>query len=195
MIVYKATHGNMTCTSGKGVFKYKVGEPATADGAKCGNTGLHACEYVIDCTRYYGLNGNNRFFKAVAEGDIAEDGTDTRIACTQLTLTQELTNRDIAREAMLYMARHQRRDGWQSKRYGIDINLVEAEMSEPDGIAIARGTDPQVRGCRGAHLGLIVETDGIIRAAKLVTVDGRIIRPGEWYTIERLKEIERSAQT
>ncbi len=194
MIVYKATRDNMTCTSGKGVFRYRLEVPATADGSKCGNTGLHACEYVIDCTTYYGLNGSNRFFKANAEGDIAEDGANTRIACTKLTLIQELTNRDIAREAMLYMARHPKRDGWRHKSHMIDIDLVAAEMSVSDGIAIARGEEPQVRGCKGSHLGLLMETDGQIKAAKLITVDGETIQPGIWYTVGMLEEMERRGQ-
>lgn len=195
MIVFKATHGDMTCTSGKGIFRYEIGVPATADNAKCGNTGLHACEYVIDCTGYYALGKGNRFFKAVAEGDIAEDGKDTRIACTRLTLIQELTNRDIAREAMLYMAGHPMRDGWKKKSNMIDIDLVAAEINVQDGIAIARGREPKVRGCTGAHLGLIAETDGKIRAARLFTVDGKIIRPGVWYTAEMLKDMEGRVRT
>ena len=70
------------------------------------DTGLHACEYVLDCTWYYEMGKYNRYFKAKAEGDIAEDGHETRIACTRLTLLKELTNRDIAKEAMLYMIHH-----------------------------------------------------------------------------------------
>lgn len=79
MTVFKATRGDMSCTMGKGAFFYHLGVPASADRSACGSAGLHACEYVLDCARYYKLGSGNRFFLAEARGDIAEDGCDTRI--------------------------------------------------------------------------------------------------------------------
>ena len=73
MIVFKATNNDMTCKPGQGI-QYQLGVPATAERSQCASTGLHACEYVLDCTWYYGLGAGNRYFKAKAEGDIAEDG-------------------------------------------------------------------------------------------------------------------------
>lgn len=195
MIVYKATNNDMTCTMGHGTFRYQLGVPAVADRSKCGSSGLHACEYVLDCTWYYGLGRNNRYFKADAEGDIAEDGHDTRIACTKLTLLQELTNRDIAKEAMLYMMHHPRRDDWKTSSCMVQVNEDIAEIMTMDGIAIARGTHPKVRGCTGAHLGLIREENGKITAAKIFDVDGAYILPGVWYTLEDLAEAERRQQS
>ena len=147
MIVYKATNNDMTCTMGHGIFQYQLGVPATAEKSKCGDTGLHACEYVLDCARYYGLGRDHRYFKAKAEGDIAEDGSNTRIACTRLTLLKELTNRDIAKEAMLYMIHHPRRDNWEASNLMVQVKENTAEIRIPDGIAIARGIHPKVSGC------------------------------------------------
>lgn len=191
MIVFKATDGNMTC---RGTFVYQLGVPATAERSKCADSGLHACEYVLDCTTYYSLERGNRFFKAKAEGDIAEDGRDTRIACTRLTLIRELTNYDIAKEAMLYMLHHPHRSGWQKGGCMLQVGEQTAEIKVPDGIAIARGSSPRVSGCIGAHLGLIKEQDGKIVAAKLFTVDGKNILPGIWYTLGTLEEAERRQQ-
>ena len=151
MIVYKATNNDMTCTMGQGTFQYQLGVPATAEKSKCGDTGLHACEYVLDCARYYGLGRDHRYFKAKAEGDIAEDGSNTRIACTRLTLLKELTNRDIAKEAMLYMIHHPRRDNWEASNLMVQVKENTAEIRIPDGIAIARGIHPKVSGCDGAR--------------------------------------------
>lgn len=184
MTVFKATRSDMSCTMGEGTFRYQLGVPASADGSKCGRTGLHACEYVLDCTRYYSLGGGNRFFLAEAGGDIAEDGTDTRIACTELTLVQELTNRGIAAQAMLYMVRHPKREGWEAKRASLEAAADRAEAMLPDGIAIARGERPVARGAAGAHLGLVREADGEIVDARLVTVGRNGIRPDTWYTVE-----------
>lgn len=194
MIVYKATNNDMTCTMGQGTFQYQLGVPATAERSKCADSGLHACEYVLDCTTYYSLGCGNRFFKAAAAGDIAEDGTNTRIACTRLTLKKELDNRDIAREAMLYMVHHPRRDGWQKIGSVLQVKEQTASIDAPDGIAIARGNVPKVSGCIGSHLGLIKEQNGKIVAAKLFDVDGKNILPGIWYTLDTLAEAERRQQ-
>lgn len=183
MRVYKATRADMTCTSGRGKFQYALNVPATAEESKCASTGLHACEYVLDCTGYYGLGRGNRFFVAEAEGDIAEDGIDTRISCTKLTLLAELDNKQIAREAMLYMMKHPKRENWQKSGNLLMVAADEAHMGWEDGIAIARGPEPRVKGCAGAHIGWIREIDGQITNAYLLTVQGPI-KPDTWYTIE-----------
>lgn len=187
MKVYKATDADMTCHMGKGIFQYHLGISEKADASKCGATGLHACEYVLDCLAYYSLGNGHRFFEAEATGDIAEDGTNTRISCTELTLTRELTNRDIAREAIRYMIKHPKREGWQHSSVGVAVAPEEAEVKVRDGVAIARGISPRVKGYEGAHLGWIKETPDGIQAAKIMTVAGPI-KPDTWYTIEEAEE-------
>lgn len=194
MKVYKATNADMTCHMGAGTFRYHLGIPAKADASRCGNTGLHACEYVLDCLTYYSLGGGHRFFEAEASGDIAEDGVNTRISCTELTLVRELSNRDIAREAMQYIVKHPRREGWQHRSLRASVAAEEAEAKDKDGIAIARGLQPRVKGCAGAHLGWIKETPGGIRAARLLTVGGPI-KPDTWYTIEEAEKAIREGKT
>ena len=184
MTVFKATKGDLSCTMGKGTFFYHLGVPATADSSACGSTGLHACEYVLDCTGYYSLGTGNRFFLAQASGDIAEDGQDTRIACTELVLVQELTNREIAAHALLYMVKHPRRRGWETQRFMAEACRDRAKAIYPDAIAIARGECPAAKGVMGSHLGLIREVYGEITDARLLTVGRNGIRPDTWYTVE-----------
>lgn len=191
MKVFKATGPDMTCHLGDGIFQYVLGVPSRADKSKCGGTGLHACENVADCIRYYDLGCGNRFFEAEAAGNFSEDGQNTRIACTKLTLIRELTTCDIAREIIFYMRDHPRRENWKFRRHRIDVDSESAEMAIKGGIAIARGKNPKVRGCEGAILGLVKEDDnGIIREgnSRLFTVAGHI-RPGVWYTLESADEI------
>lgn len=184
MLVFKATDADMSCHMGQGIFQYELGVPATAEASKCAGTGLHACEYVVDCLRYYALDANHRYFMAEAEGDIAEDGQNTRIACTKLTLTRELDRAGIAREAMKFMIKHPRREGWEYSGKNIKIAEGYACVTEPGGIAIARGSEPSVQGGVGTHIGLLQEEDGRIVEAKLchVTKDGPI-RPYQIYNL------------
>lgn len=189
MTVFKATNSKMECTMGSGTFRYALNVPATAGRSECGGTGLHACEYVLDCMLYYNLDGTNRFFLAEAEGDIAEDGENTRIACTKLTLLQELSHKMIAGQAMIYMVRHPRRNGWNRNGGMLAVTADKAYMPKADGIAIARGRNPQVKGSLGAHLGLLQENgEGRIMDAKLFTVDGRRYQADTWYTLESIRE-------
>lgn len=189
MTVYKATNRQMECVMGNGVFQYELNVPATAEQSFCGSTGLHACEYVLDCTIYYSLDGSHRFFLAEAEGDIAEDGQNTRISCTKLTLLRELNHRQIAGEAMIYIVKHPHRDGWHKNEAMLSVAADEATMNKRDGIAIARGLDPQVKGSIGAHLGLLQENEaGDIIDAKLFTVDGKRYLADTWYTLKTAKE-------
>lgn len=184
MTVFKATNEDMSCTMGEGKFFYRLGVPERAERSRCGSTGLHACEYVLDCTGYYRLGEGNRFFLAEASGDIAEDGCNTRIACTELTLVQELTCREIAAHAMLYMVKHPRRDGWEVEHSMVVAAKDLAQALFPDAIAIARGQRPVAWGVMGAHLGLLREVDGKITDARLLTVGKNGIKPGFWYTVE-----------
>ena len=93
---------------------------------------------------------------------------------------------------MLYMLRHPKREGWDRKTAMIHIASDRAEAAERDAIAIARGENPRVKGCLGAHLGLLVEKDGF-QAAKLFEVDGEQIPANEWISVKDLEELERRA--
>lgn len=180
MLVYKATKADMTCTMGDGTFQYKLNVPAHADSTKCGRRGLHACEYVLDCFRYYSLD--DRIFKAEAEGPIDEDGENTRIACERLTLTQELTRRDIVKEAIKYMVRHPERE-WEMDRYRIKVQKDKAE-GNGDGIVIARGKKPMARGKKGDILALVMEKEsGWFQRIAIGEIDGKNGKEGIWYSI------------
>lgn len=192
MKVYKATDSDMSCHMGKGRFQYVLGVPAKEEKSKCGDTGLHACEYVLDCATYYSIDNTHRFFEAEASGDIAEDGQNTRISCTELTLTRELCNKDIAREAMRFMIKHPKRSGWQHNRGMAVVAEESAAIGVKDGIAIARGENPRVKGSNGAHVGWIRETDAGITEARLMTVGG-VLKSETWYTIEEAEEAIRRA--
>ena len=180
MLVYKATKADMTCTMGDGTFQYALGIPAHADSTKCGNRGLHACEYVLDCFRYYSLD--DRIFKAEAEGPIDEDGKNTRIACEQLTLKKELTRRDIVEHAIIYMVRHPERD-WEMQQYRVKVEKNRAEGTG-NGIVIARGHRPIARGKKGDILGFIMELEkGWFIAVGCCEIDGKYGKEGVWYSI------------
>lgn len=94
IIAYKGMNADMTCR-GK---QYEVGKTYHEDKAVCCNAGMHACENQLDVLRYYPLSDGIRIFKVECGGDISrEDGKDTKLACTELTVEAEIKIADMVK--------------------------------------------------------------------------------------------------
>lgn len=188
MLAYKGFKSDLTCTFGRGTFQYQTGQTIKAEGSKAQHTGLHCAENPVECLRWYPLGGENRYFLVEAAGSIDElGGTDTQLACTEMTLLKELSLKEFAGHAMIYMVKHPLRD-WKRESRLLQIAEDEAEADE-NGIAIARGLHPKVKGKKGAVLGLIRDNGGLIEDAKLFTVEGEI-KPDTWYTLKDRHPVE-----
>ena len=94
IIAYKAMDKNMMCR-GK---QYEVGKTYHEDKADCCRAGMHACENPLDVLHYYPLSDGIRIFKVECGGDISrEDGKDTKLACTELTVEAEIKIADMVK--------------------------------------------------------------------------------------------------
>ena len=94
IIAYKAMDKNMQCR-GK---QYEVGKTYTEPEADCCRAGMHACENPLDVLHYYPLSDGIRIFKVECGGDISrEDGKDTKLACTELTVEAEIKIADMVK--------------------------------------------------------------------------------------------------
>lgn len=165
MIAYKGFTKELTSILGNGNKKtctFEPGQTSREESSKTARSGYHCCENPFECLVYYPMNGKNRFFKVEASGDIDEDESG-RIACTQITLLEELTPLRLALEGMKYMITHPDREKWQQRYDSVVVAPGEAEAQREQHIAIARGCNPRVKGPEGSILGLIKEdVDGII---------------------------------
>lgn len=189
MLAYKGFKSDLTCTFGRGTFQYQTGQTIKSEGSKAQHTGLHCAENPVECLRWYPLGGGNRYFLVEAAGSIDElGGTDTQLACTEMTLLKELSLKEFAGHAMIYMVKHPLRE-WKCDRRMLQIAEDEAEADGAGHIAIARGLHPKVRGKHGAVLGLIRDNGGLIEDAKLFTVEGEI-KPDTWYTLKDRQPVE-----
>lgn len=171
MIAYKGFTKDLWSRLGDGKeenCRFELGVKKTVSASKTARKGFHCCENPVECITYYDFDGNNRFFMVEAGGDIDEDEFG-RIACTEITLLQELTPLMFALECMKYMIAHQDREGWEkSGKHRVKIEKDSATAAGEGYIAIARGKDPKVKGQVGSILGLIKETEEGIVAAKLL---------------------------
>lgn len=189
MIAFKGFSPDLTARLGRGRYQFTPGKTEQENKSKTASCGFHCCEDPFDCLTYYNLQ-SDRFFMVEAAGSIDEDEKN-RIACTEITLLQELTTKQMAGYGMMYIIKHPKRSNWQKNRSGIVVDKEQAEAHAKNHIAIARGCKPRVKGVEGAILGLIMETaDGEIASAKLFTATRQ--QAGKWYTItenRKLKEI------
>jgi hypothetical protein len=194
MIAYKGFTKDLRSRLGDGKEEnccFVVGETKEVAESKTARNGFHCCENPFDCTTYYDLDGENRFFMVEAAGDIDEDDFG-RIACTKITLIKELTYTELALEGMKYIITHPDRDGWMSGKHRVMVQQDKAEATGEGYIAIARGSNPMVRGEKGSILGLIVENqEGTIINAKLFVADRQQAR--KWYTIDADRNLQEVA--
>ncbi len=159
-------------------YKFSETEPNITEEANCRNNGFHCAENPLDCLTYYPDWKNSVYYVVNAAGDLNEDGTDSKISCTELTLIRKLSITDFVLESLEYMRRHPLRE-WNSH---ISEEKAEANTSE---FAIARGKNPIVRGNLGTVLGMAWEKpeSSQIKAIKVIVIDGKIHKPDTWYNI------------
>ena len=190
MIAYKGFTETLYSRLGDGKKEncnFRIGETKTVPESKTVRNGFHCCENPFDCLTYYHFDGINRFFKVEAAGDIDEDDSQ-RIACTQITLLEELSPVKFAMEGMKYIINHPLREKWQQSHCGVKVMADYADSDKRGSIAIARGKAPVVMGVEGSILGLIVETDGEIKNCKLFVVSPE--QAGKRYRLNIHRELE-----
>lgn len=188
MIAYKGFTKELTAEYGKGRYRYEPGQTYIEEKSKTRSTGFHCAEYIFDCMNWYGMDGENRFFTVEAEGSIDEESGSSMVVCTQITLLKELTVKEIAGHAMMYMVRHPLRC-WKAKYENAIAEKDKAEARRRRSIAIARGAHPKVKGVEGSILGLVLEPEpGLIVQAKLFTA-GKEAKADMWYTLTAEREL------
>ena len=166
---------------------FTPGETKEVEASKTASCGFHCCENPFECLDWYSFNGQNRFFVVEAAGDVDEDDYE-RIACTKITLVEELTPLKFAMEGMRYIISHPAREKWQQSKSCVTVARDRAKAYGTGCIAIARGENPVVTGVEGSILGLIVETGGIITGAKLFVVTAE--QAGRSYTLGASRKLE-----
>lgn len=173
MIAYKGFAPDIRSVLGNGIKEkcsFSEGVTMEETESKTRKSGYHCCENPFECLTYYAFDGKNRFFKVDAGGDIDEDAQE-RIACTKITLLEELTPAGFALEGMKYMVTHMDRGKWQQDHGTVIVKPEEAEARKSGNIAIARGKNPRVKGKSGSILGLLKEDErGWAAQAKIFIV-------------------------
>lgn len=174
MRAFKAFNKNMTCTLGHGSYQYEEGKTYREDKAQAHETGFHCASYILDCFSYYPKSSSTIVCPVEASGDIDEDGSNTKISCTVMTIGKRMSCEEIVLEAIRYIAKHPR---FKDKHIHVD-------KAKDDYFCIVRGASPIAAGSKGTVLGLIKEnTRHKIQAVAIYKVNGRQYKAGHYYNI------------
>ena len=94
---YKGFNKDMTC---KG-FQYEEGKEYETDKAEVCETGFHACEYPLDCFKYYAPS-ESVFNEVEQDGEISRKGDDTKLASTKIKIGAKLNIAGLVKTAIEY---------------------------------------------------------------------------------------------
>lgn len=183
MIAYKGLEKDLTCRG----YQFYLDRINVTEYANCAKNGFHCAENPLDCLSYYDNWRSSVYYVVKAEGDIDEDGIDSKISCTHIRLVKELPMQDLLLHALGYMVRY------PGRKWNTRVKLEEGRSN--DGFVVVRGKNPRASGKMGDFLALAREGENTqeIQEVALFVVDGETYLPDIWYDVNG-KEMEREAE-
>lgn len=177
MIAYKGFNKDLQATMGKGIFQFEPGKTYEEKECKCAHNGFHCAEDPLCALGYYS-SMESRFFIVKADGDINQDGHESRISCTELTLLKEISRCELGAFACQYMAKYPEREN--KSRY---MQRDKGECHTKDDFLIVRGKNPMAAGVKGSYLFLVKEEKKSeeIHTIYPFFVDGEEIKENTYY--------------
>ena len=180
---YKMFNADLTCTMGNGTFQYEPGKWFEEPEANCVKNGFHCAANPLDCLNYYSWD-RSQCWIVVVDGDIDEDGTDTKISATRIKLVRRLDLKEFLMHALSFVVSH------PNLKDSNQVVRGSAKAAENDRFVIVRGKDPVAAGVKvGQYIGILVEEleSNTIAAAGLYQVDGTKIKPGVYYDVDGME--------
>ena len=206
---YKGFKKDMTC---KG-FQYEEGKEYETEKAECCETGFHACEYPLDCFNYYPPN-ESVFHEVEQNGELDRKGSNTKVASTKIKIGASINIAGIVKAAIEYTTQRAKKENGSDKDYGASSATGNCGASsatgykgassaeDKDSVAVAWGYHGKAKGVIGSFL-VLADWEGdednywtqdlwTLKGAKMVQVDGKIIKENTWYTMVNgeIKEVE-----
>ena len=210
IIAYKGMDSGMQCRG----MQYEVGKEFSVDGdIKCCGNGLHACEQPLDVFGYYAPGTGARYFRVEQSGDMARDGSDSKVASRKMRVEEEIGIPGLAKAHIEYVKAHTTSEHTDPERatagsygaatagdsgaatagfrgaatagsYGAANSRGSTSVGK-NGIACARGNNVRVKGGIGAVLVIAEErqTNYNIAHWKAVVVDGTAVKADTWYRL------------
>ena len=179
-IAYKAFNADLTCTMGKGVFQYEPGKWYEEPEANCVKNGFHCAANPLDTLDYYYNWDSNQYWLVEVEGDMDEDGSDTKISATRIRLLRRLSIVEFITHAVSYIVEH------PHLNMNCRVKKQNSKANPHDKFVFVRNEAPAAMAANeGQYLVILKDDeDGEVQAAALYLVDGKEMFPGVWYNVE-----------
>ena len=100
MKAYKAFKNAMTCRD----FQYEEGKEYHEERALCCDTGFHACEYPLDCFKYY-EPADSVYHEVEQTGDIDKSECDSKVASTEIKIGAKIGIPGLVQAAIEYTSK------------------------------------------------------------------------------------------
>ena len=207
IISYKGFKQDMTCRD----FQYKEGESYEEPSAKACECGFHACEYPLDCLRCYYPN-ESVYHVVEQSGEISRHSDDTKVASTKIKIGAEINIAGLVKAAIEYTMKRVNPEAKADERQGASSATGNygassatgykgtSSAGDPESVAVAWGYHGKAKGVLGAHL-VLADWEGDeddywnqdswqLKGAKMVRVDGEIIKPDTYYTMKNGEVVE-----
>lgn len=204
---YKGFNKDMTCRD----FQYKEGESYEEPSAKACERRFHACEYPLDCLDYYSPN-ESVYHVVEQSGEISRHSDDTKVASTKIKIGAEINIAGLVKAAIEYTMKRVNPEAKADERQGAssatgDYGASSAtgykgasSAGDPESVAVAWGYHGKAKGVLGAYL-VLADWEGDeddywhqnlwqLKGAKMVRVDGEIIKPDTYYTMKNGEVVE-----
>lgn len=204
MKAYKGFDKDLKCRD----FQYEIGKEYEENEASLCNKGFHACEYPLDCFRYY-LPTESRFCEVELDATDERHGDDSKVCGSKIKIGAEIGIPGLVKAAIEYVVERTKLSGRHystakqkanSATGNWSANLSTGVECENNGegehnICIGWGKDNKCKGSVGCFLVLSEwgEWNGEncpFIGATMVEVDGEKIKADTFYKLENGKIIE-----
>ena len=116
---YKGFNKDMTCRN----FQYEEGKEYETEDAKACDYGFHACEYPLDCLRYYNP-AQSVYHEVEQSGKLSRKGDDSKAASTKIKIGVEISIAGMVKAAIEYIRERAKEseDAHNTGNYGASSN-------------------------------------------------------------------------
>ena len=213
---YKGFNKDMTCRD----FQYEEGKSYEEESVEICDHGFHACEYPLDCLKFYAPN-QSVYHEVEQSGEIQKSDDNTKVASTKIKIGAEISIAGLVKAAIEYTVKRTKKEVDSTENYGAssatgDYGASSAtgncgassatgykgasSAEDKDAIAVAWGYKSRAKGVKGSHL-VFADWEGdeekywipdswTLKGAKMVQVDGEKIKENTWYTMKNGEIVE-----
>lgn len=197
MKAYKGFKNDMTCRD----FQYEEGKEYHEERAECCDTGFHACEYPLDCFKYY-EPADSVYHEVEQTGDIDKSDEDSKVASTEIKIGAKIGIPGLVQAAIEYTSKRceKKAENHNTGYRGASSNTGNCGASFSTGeestsyagcvnsVAAALGLNAKAKGVKGAYIicaEFETDNDGNyrIKGIQLHQVDGEKIKEETYYQL------------